>query len=658
MRLVAVAGLAAVFAAAGADAARVWADDAEAAVASTPAGNGDGRHRGAGVHGLYVGCDGEAHNAERAIKGPQERLDSDGATMLVGLGVQKGGSTSLYATLADAARRGASLRELTLCEPRRKEINFWDNASFRQRAPSREELRDYADFWHSSAIRSAKHVLNDRIVEQEIDAKESPQTGEGGAEHDVASPREEVASLVHTLHRRRSSLEAPRGRERIDLGPRAAAAPCNELCDSRIREQADAPVRFEISPRYITTPWTAKAMCEATRPLPHWGAQSASNDTSVVAPSSSHAPSAQLLLFALLREPVARAWSQFEMEAIPWQEQCAMEETLKACSEDGTAPAAEDAAGLRKLWHAVAAHVRERRPAIEAMLADGPGHASFVNRTAAAADGRGNVKKEGECMPRLCTLTPPQLFHRAVHREMQVMDSCYFDTETAAPATAAIRENLGQDVHAVGTCGANGMGALFDRRFRECAVRILADSVPPAANPWAFEHGGLYGSGGDDSGGNVDAKRGSTLAHYHGILADEHHGVLSVGMLARGLYAEQLCPFLHFHRAEDMFVMRSEHAYRDEKAAARRLLAWALHRAQAVPTRAAAAAAAERALPPGRSDSDHHVSRHLEVSWTYDEHTAGILRAWFAPHNARLDELLATQRIEGFERSGDSETHW
>ena len=69
-------------------------------------------------------------------------------TLLVGLGVQKSGSTSMYSTLADAARRAAGgaragVGAPLLLEPRRKEINFWDDAAFAARAPSAAELREY-----------------------------------------------------------------------------------------------------------------------------------------------------------------------------------------------------------------------------------------------------------------------------------------------------------------------------------------------------------------------------------------------------------------------------------------------------------------------------------------------------------------------------------
>ena len=67
---------------------------------------------------------------------PAERL-------LLGDGAQKAGSTSLYGTLADAARRAAATGASLLVEPRRKEVNFWDDSAFAARAPSAAELGEY-----------------------------------------------------------------------------------------------------------------------------------------------------------------------------------------------------------------------------------------------------------------------------------------------------------------------------------------------------------------------------------------------------------------------------------------------------------------------------------------------------------------------------------
>lgn len=463
------------------------------------------------------------------------------------------------------------------------------------------------------------------------------------------------------------------------LGARAAAAPCNAACESRLAAQLGAPLRFEISPRYAAAPWAARALRQA--------AEGRGGGGRLPAPP---------LIFALLRDPAQRAWSQFTMEFFAWEEQCAMEATLAACGAARGEEVARDGAAAAALWAAVAERARARRPAVEAMLA--AGDAAFLqNSSSLGRVSSGGGSSAGlACVPRACAASPTQLFHRLVHREMRVLDECYFRTQphrlespvgddddmALAPleSVAAMGPAEGAACNTSScSAAAGGLRRLFTRDFRECATRLLRDEegLPPLANPWAFRRGGLYAGvlhrrsrGGAGSERSVAELEQSIIKHhsasdsaalsstlltvgsgsaYRGILADAHHGVLSAGMLARGLYAEQLAPFLYHHDLARLRVIQSEAAYRDEPAAARALLTWALEHASKAASSDEARSLATRALPNGGARSgrgQHHVARHLSMAWRMDDHTRGAIAEWFAPHNTCLAADLARAGIE------------
>ena len=114
------------------------------------------------------------------------------------------------------------------------------------------------------------------------------------------------------------------------------------------------------------------------------------------------------------------------------------------------------------------------------------------------------------CVPRACAASPTQLFHRLVHREMRVLDECYFRTQphrlespvgddddmALAPleSVAAMGPAEGAACNTSScSAAAGGLRRLFTRDFRECVSGIASTTTTTSTtSSSSYEQTALY----------------------------------------------------------------------------------------------------------------------------------------------------------------------